>query len=89
MSKNFLSWKVEGGLKRCVEEDNEGKVAIVTGSASGIGEAAVKILAENGCRLQCWITTRHAWKRWLREVQTLQEEFFAVGGDVTEEKHCY
>ena len=63
----------------------EGKVAIVTGGASGIGEAAAKILAENGCRVALLDIDESCLEAVLPEVQTLQEECFAVGGDVTEE----
>ena len=44
----------------------EGKVVVITGASSGLGEAAARLLAERG-RSWCW--ERAAWtgcRRWRR-----------------------
>lgn len=63
----------------------EGKVAIVTGGASGIGEAAAKILAKNGYKVAMIDIDGPRLEEVLHDVITFQEGSFAVVGDTTEE----
>lgn len=64
----------------------EGKVAVVTGGASGIGEATAKIFAENGCRIALLDINGPRLNRVLQDIKHAQEDCFGVCGDVAEEE---
>jgi len=63
----------------------EGKVAIITGGASGIGEATAKILAENSCKVALLDIDGPRLEMVMRDLEVFQEDCFGVCGDVTEE----
>jgi NAD(P)-dependent dehydrogenase (short-subunit alcohol dehydrogenase family) len=41
----------------------KGKIVIVTGSASGIGEATARRFVAEGAKVAWWIATKTRWKR--------------------------
>ena len=55
----------------------DGKVALVTGGAAGLGEADVRLLAKEGAKVV--ITTRKK----VEEGQALAEEIRKTGGEAT------
>lgn len=63
----------------------EGKVAIVTGGASGIGEATARIFAENGCKVALFDVDGPRLEKVLEEIKDFQKVCLGVCGDVTEE----
>src|SRR5688572_11995087 len=66
----------------------EGKVAVVTGGASGIGEAIVRSLLEEGARVA--VLDRNA-ERLAEQQREWGADFYGVAGDVTDEAdvaHC-
>lgn len=64
----------------------EGKVAIVTGGASGIGEAVGKIYAANGCKVLLVDINRERLARVVEEIRSAGGVCNGVYADVTEEK---
>jgi NAD(P)-dependent dehydrogenase (short-subunit alcohol dehydrogenase family) len=63
----------------------EGKVAIVTGGASGIGEAVAKIYAANGCRVMIVDVNGEGLRRVAGEIEACRGTCRSVRADVTEE----
>ena len=65
----------------------EGKVAIVTGSGSGIGRAAAVLMAKEGARVA--ITARRAerCREAVEEIEAAGGEAFALPGDVSQPEH--
>jgi NAD(P)-dependent dehydrogenase (short-subunit alcohol dehydrogenase family) len=63
----------------------EGKVAIVTGAAAGIGEATAILLAQNGAKLVC-TDISDTGLRVTSKIQSLGHESIFVKGDVSDVK---
>ncbi len=61
-----------------------GKVAVVTGGASGIGLATAKALARQGCRLVLADIEAEALATAVGEIETLGDEAIGVPTDVTQ-----
>jgi meso-butanediol dehydrogenase / (S,S)-butanediol dehydrogenase / diacetyl reductase len=64
----------------------EGKVAIITGAASGIGEATAKLFAEEGARLMLADVTENELIRVRDEVKRLQPDVISLVTNVAEEE---
>jgi NAD(P)-dependent dehydrogenase (short-subunit alcohol dehydrogenase family) len=64
----------------------EGKVAIVTGGASGIGEAVAKIYAANGCKVLIVDVNEKRLPCVAQEITAAQGTCRSVCADVTDEK---
>jgi NAD(P)-dependent dehydrogenase (short-subunit alcohol dehydrogenase family) len=68
-----------------LEQELEGKVAIVTGASSGIGRATTKLFASHGAKLALVSRNQTA----LDEIRnTLSAEAIAIPADVTVERNC-
>ena len=59
-----------------------GKVALVTGGGSGLGEATARALAGAGCAVACVDVNRVGAERVAREIQATDREAVAIGCDV-------
>ena len=62
-----------------------GKVALVTGGSSGIGEATVRLLAEAGMRVVAVARDRKRLEAIKAEVETHGSQMLAIGADLTRE----
>ncbi len=62
------------------------KVAIITGGASGIGEAGARILAENGCKLLLVDINEERLNMVVDEINATGAECIGICADVAEEK---
>ena len=70
-------------------EDNgklDGKVAVITGGASGIGEAIAKIYAEEGCRSLLVDIDAKRLDMIVKEINDAGGECFGIVADVSEEQ---
>ena len=65
--------------------DLTGKVAIITGAASGIGEAVAKIYCENGCKVLGVDVDRARLTKVAEEIKAAGGVFEAFPADVTQE----
>jgi len=71
------------------ETDIHGKVAIVTGSATGVGAAAAKILAARGCNVVINYTrSQDEAEQTAAECRELGAEAITVQADVSEDADC-
>ena len=61
-----------------------GKVALVTGGGSGLGEATARTLAGAGCAVACVDVNRVGAERVAREIQATDREAVAIGCDVSD-----
>ncbi|MGL4607076.1 MAG: SDR family oxidoreductase [Eubacteriaceae bacterium] len=62
------------------------KVAIITGGASGIGEAIGRIFAENGCNLLLVDINSERLAQVTEEIRKIHSEVIGIVGDVANEK---
>ena len=51
----------------------DGKNAIITGSRSGIGQAVLRLFAQNGCN--CWALVHREDDEFLKEIKILEEQY--------------
>ena len=68
-----------------MEKRLEGKVAVITGGASGIGEAIAKIYAENGCKVAIVDINGERLKKVEKEIRDAGGDVIAFEADVAEE----
>lgn len=64
----------------------QGKVVIVTGAGSGLGEATARAFAEEGCAVACVDVDGAAAERVSRELATLDVPSIALACDVSDEE---
>lgn len=64
----------------------KGKVALVTGAGSGLGERFAKVLAENGASVVCVARRIENLERVAKEIEQAGGRAIAVAGDVLERK---
>lgn len=69
----------------CNEKRLEGKVAIITGGASGIGEAVAKIYAQNGCKVMIVDVNGERLKQVEQEILNAGGECVSETADVSQE----
>ena len=65
-----------------------GKVAIVTGASSGIGQAAARLFAEEGAKVVIGARRKEALDALLEEIAANGGEAIAIAGDVKDEKYA-
>lgn len=63
-----------------------GKVAMVTGAASGIGKACAEIFSHQGCKLILVDIYEEGIKQVCQEIITGGGEAVSIKGDITQEK---
>ncbi|WP_425538631.1 SDR family NAD(P)-dependent oxidoreductase [Microaceticoccus formicicus] len=68
--------------------DLTGKVAVVTGGASGIGLGSTKVLAEHGATVVMVGTNENKGKKVEKELMDLGLDVMFIQGDVTSESSC-
>jgi len=66
-----------------------GKVALVTGAGSGLGEATAHALARAGCAVACCDINAEAANRVAEELSRYEVPGMAIGGDVSDEKDVF
>ena len=66
----------------------DGKVALITGSGSGIGEACATLFAEEGAKIASADIDQDSAVRAAGLVSTAGGEAIALGGDVTSKSEC-
>jgi NADP-dependent 3-hydroxy acid dehydrogenase YdfG len=62
----------------------EGKVVVVTGASSGLGEAAVRLLADHGAKLAIGARRTDRLRALADEIESKGGSIFSLGVDVTE-----
>ncbi|GAA4011524.1 SDR family NAD(P)-dependent oxidoreductase [Streptomyces plumbiresistens] len=62
----------------------EGKVAVVTGGARGIGQAVATVLAARGAAVSVWDLNLEGAEKTVAEIQAAGGRAIAVGGDAAE-----
>jgi len=66
----------------------DGKVTIITGATSGIGEAAARLFAQHGARLVLGARRKDRLDDIVAEVRDTSGEATALAGDVTDERYA-
>ena len=64
----------------------EGKVVVVTGASSGLGEAAVRLLADHGAKLAIGARRTNRLQALADEIESKGGSIFSLGVDVTEKE---
>lgn len=67
-----------------MEIELKGKVALVTGAGSGLGEATARAFAQAGCAVACVDVRREAAERVSNELNARDQHSMAIGCDVSD-----